>query len=115
MYAKFIRHYTIIISYNVKKSKQRQKKTMETYLGAYLLTVNIAAFLLYGYDKFISSRKSRRVPEKTLHLLALSGGSPAALLAQHLFRHKVSKVKFQWIFWIIVLFQGGVLWYFKVI
>jgi len=82
---------------------------------AYLLAVNISTFTLYAYDKFMSSRSGMRVPENILHVLELSGGSPSALFAQHLFRHKVSKSSFQWIFWSIVLLQGAVYWYFKTV
>jgi uncharacterized membrane protein YsdA (DUF1294 family) len=35
------------------------------------------------------------VREKTLWLLALLGGSPAALAGMHVFRHKTKKLSFQ--------------------
>ena len=79
---------------------------------AYLLAINLTTIFMYGYDKFLSSRGKLRIPENILHLLALLGASPSALLAQHLFRHKISKRSFQWVFWSIVLVQGFVLWYF---
>ena len=81
-------------------------------IATYLVAINLTTLCMYGYDKFISSRGKLRVPENVLHLLALLGGSPSALLAQHLFRHKVSKRSFQWVFWSIVVLQGFALWYF---
>ncbi len=83
-------------------------QTMHLLL-AYLIAINLTTFLLYGYDKFISSRKKLRVPELNLQTLALLGGSPAALLAQKFFRHKTIKSSFQIIYWIIVTGQAGLL------
>lgn len=62
---------------------------------AYLALVNIAAFFYYGMDKHKSRTNNRRVSENTLWLLALFGGSPAALLAMRFFRHKTKKLSFQ--------------------
>ena len=80
-------------------------------LLAYLITINIATFLLYGYDKFISSGERLRVPELNLQALALLGGSPFALLAQKFFRHKTIKGSFQLLYWAIVLLQIGLLYF----
>jgi len=67
------------------------------YLGLSLL-----AFGIYGWDKLSARRSWRRIPEKSLHLLALFGGWPGALLGQQVFRHKTSKRSFQWAYWAIV-------------
>lgn len=76
---------------------------------SYLIAINSTTFLLYGYDKFISSGEKLRVPEWNLHALALLGGSPAGLMAQKFFRHKTIKGSFQLVYWVIVLVQVGVL------
>ena len=84
------------------------------FLLAYLIAINIATFLLYGYDKLISSGDRLRVPELNLQALALLGGSPLALVAQKFFRHKTIKSSFQLVYWVIVLIQVGVLvWVYK--
>lgn len=70
----------------------------------YLLGINLPTFLAYGVDKWkavrngtrSARRQSRRIPEATLLLLALLGGSPAALLAMYLFRHKTLHKKFRY-------------------
>src|SRR5882672_2894487 len=62
---------------------------------SYLVGMNCATFLGYGYDKMASRRKLSRIPENTLHLLAFSGGTPAAFLAQGVFRHKTVKRSFR--------------------
>lgn len=78
-------------------------------LIGYFIAINLTTFLLYGYDKKISSTEKVRVPERTLHKLALLGGSPAGLLAQRFFRHKTLKGSFQMIYWVIVLVQVGLI------
>jgi uncharacterized membrane protein YsdA (DUF1294 family)/cold shock CspA family protein len=82
-------------------------------LIAYLVGINITTFMLYGYDKFISSGEKLRVPELNLQVLSLLGGSPAALMAQKFFRHKTIKGSFQIIYWLIVILQIGLLFYLK--
>ena len=81
-------------------------------LLAYLLSINLATFLLYGYDKSIASGERLRVPELNLQTLALLGGSPSALLAQKFFRHKTIKGSFQLLYWSIVALQVGLLYLF---
>jgi uncharacterized membrane protein YsdA (DUF1294 family) len=82
---------------------------------AYLAGVNAVTVLLYGYDKRQAVVGGGRVPELILHLAALVGGSPGALLAQVVFRHKTQKLTFRMIFIGIVLVQVLALigiWYF---
>jgi len=81
-------------------------------LLAYLAAVNLITIMMYGYDKAVAGTDRVRVPELLLHLLALLGGSPAALLAQRLFRHKTRKAPFQLVFWLTVALQAFVLWLF---
>jgi len=81
-------------------------------LISYLIAMNVTTFLLYGYDKFIASTEKLRVPELNLQVLALLGGSPAALLAQKFFRHKTIKGSFQIVYWVIVVLQVILLGYF---
>lgn len=75
-------------------------------LIAYLLAINVSTFLAYACDKWTSTREGLRFPERFLHLLAAFGGSPAALAAQQLLRHKSRKRPFQIRFWIIVVAQA---------
>jgi len=80
-------------------------------LLSYLVTINLTLFGLYGYDKHASRTEQLRVPEKVLHLLALLGGSPAGLMAQHFFHHKTLKGSFQLIYWATVTAQVGFLYW----
>ncbi|HEY2586670.1 MAG TPA: DUF1294 domain-containing protein [Tepidisphaeraceae bacterium] len=74
-------------------------------LIACLLAINVSTFLAYAYDKWASTREGLRLPERSLHLLAAFGGSPAALAGQQLFRHKTRKRAFQIRFWLTVAVQ----------
>ena len=74
---------------------------------AYLAGINVITFLFYGYDKGQSRKNKARIPEIILHLLALLGGTPGALLGQLSFRHKTKKLSFQIVFLAIVLIQVG--------
>ena len=50
--------------------------------------VNLVAFALMGVDKQRARTHQWRVPEKTLFLLAIVGGSVGALLGMWTFHHK---------------------------
>ena len=62
----------------------------------YLLAINLLTFVLYGIDKYKAKHNRWRIPEAVLLWLAVLGGSPAALVAMHLFRHKTLHKKFRY-------------------
>lgn len=74
------------------------------YAGASLL-----AFVIYAQDKAAAQGGRWRTAENTLHMIALFGGWPGALLAQRVLRHKSSKASFLVTFWATVLINCGVL------
>lgn len=80
-------------------------------LGVALIVVNLITFLAYWRDKHHARRGNWRISEGTLLFLGLIGGSPAAFLAQRVFRHKLRKGSFQLRFWLIVLLQILALFY----
>jgi uncharacterized membrane protein YsdA (DUF1294 family) len=59
------------------------------------LAASVATVLAYGVDKSAAERNRWRVKESTLHMFALVGGWPGALIAQRMFRHKSRKPSFQ--------------------
>lgn len=60
----------------------------------YLLLANLVGFVLMGVDKHKAKKKQWRIPEKTLFLSAILGGSIGALYGMHLFRHKTKHKSF---------------------
>ena len=86
-----------------------------TYLLWYLAAVNLVTFTVYGVDKAKARRGAWRVPEKTLFLLPLLGGSVGALLGMLIFRHKTKHWYFVWGILLILLAQIALaVWvYFK--
>ncbi len=66
-----------------------------------------ATFFAYTLDKFAARNGYWRIPEVHLHLLALAGGWPGALIAQEVLRHKTRKVSFLVVFWITALLNAA--------
>ena len=60
----------------------------------YPAVVNLAAFALMGVDKRRAKRGAWRIPERTLFLPAILGGSPGAILGMQMFRHKTRHRQF---------------------
>lgn len=65
--------------------------------------LSAVAFLVYASDKSAAEKGAWRTPEETLHMLALVGGWPGALVAQQALRHKSSKQSFRTVFWMTVI------------
>ncbi len=65
-------------------------------LAVWLIAINIVTFAVYGIDKRRAKRGAWRVPEKTLFLLPLLGGSLGALLGMKVFHHKTKHWYFVW-------------------
>lgn len=64
------------------------------YLFIYLAIINAAAFLLMLIDKQKARKNRWRIPEATLIMSAVLGGSVGALLGMYTFRHKTKHLKF---------------------
>jgi len=71
--------------------------------------MSAAGFLPSGLDKRRAANGSRRISERTLHLMALLGGWPGALMGQRRFRHKTQKLSFRFVFWLTVLLPVGIM------
>lgn len=80
----------------------------------YLCAINLAAFLAMGLDKWKAKKNAWRIPEKTLFLLVILGGSVGGILGMQLFRHKTRHWYFKWGFPAIFIAQILLVlcWYF---
>lgn len=79
-----------------------------TIIGFYA-SISLITFVVYGFDKRAAEKRNARVPENMLHLLAVVGGWPGALLAQRYWRHKTVKQPFLFVFWLTVAVNVGLL------
>lgn len=84
---------------------------MTLFAAVYLGVINLATFAIFGLDKAAAADKVNRgrsrVPERVLLTLAALGGSPGALLARPVFRHKTRKQPFGAWLTLIVFLQGA--------
>lgn len=67
---------------------------MKELFFVYLLIVNALGFVLMLADKRKARKKKWRIPESTLMLVALIGGSIGCLSGMYLFQHKTRHPKF---------------------
>ena len=71
----------------------------------YLLVINAVAFFVYGIDKLKARKGWWRIPEATLLLLAIIGGSIGAWLGMKVWHHKTMHNKFRYGLPLIFLLQ----------
>ncbi len=58
-----------------------------TLIIIYLVSVNCISFIIMGVDKHKARKRAWRIPESTLFVLALIGGSLGSIIGMHLFLH----------------------------
>ena len=75
------------------------------FLAAYLVTVNVIGFALMGIDKHKARVGAFRIPEGTLFITAIIGGSIGSIIGMRFFRHKTRKFYFVWGMPIILALQ----------
>lgn len=59
-----------------------------TLIIIYLIAINFISFTVMGIDKYKARKRTWRIPESTLFVLALIGGSIGSIAGMHLFHHK---------------------------
>ena len=64
------------------------------YFIIYIVIINIIAFLAMYIDKRKAKYGKWRIPEQSLFILALIGGSIGAIIGMYTFRHKTKKLRF---------------------
>ncbi len=84
-------------------------KTLLLFLVFHLISVNLVTFIAYGADKKAACSGEWRIPESNLHTLEFLGGWGGALLGQKIFHHKSKKKSYQTFFWMMMLFEVGLI------
>ena len=80
---------------------------LPTWVFACYALMSAVSLGLYAKDKSAARNRRWRVRESTLHLTAVLGGWPGALIAQEVLRHKTSKASFRAVFWATALVNIG--------
>ena len=102
----------IVSARRLKKSMGLHTKIQFLIISLYFI-ISLLTFLVYAKDKSAAKKGAWRTPESTLHLFALFGGWPGALVAQQTLRHKSKKQPFRFVFWLTVLLNcAGLFWLF---
>ena len=78
---------------------------MGVYILYYLIAINVITFLTYGFDKFKAKKGKWRIPESTLLLLPIIGGSIGAWFGIKVWHHKTLHKKFKYGIPLIVIAQ----------
>ena len=78
---------------------------MGFYILYYLIAINIITFFIYGIDKLKAKKGKWRIPESTLLLLAIIGGSIGAWFDIKVWHHKTLHKKFKYGIPLIVIAQ----------
>ena len=80
-------------------------KDIIKYCIIYIITINLIAFLAMYVDKRKAKYGRWRIPEQTLFILALIGGSISSIAGMYTFRHKTKKLRFSIGFPVILILQ----------
>lgn len=80
---------------------------MEVSVLYYLAAINVVTFIVYGIDKLKAKKGKWRIPEASLLLLAIIGGSIGAWCGVKVWHHKTMHKKFKYGIPLIVAIQIG--------
>ena len=83
-------------------------------LAYYLLAINAVAFIMYGIDKYKAKKAKWHIPETTLLLLAVLGGSIGTWMGMKVWHHKTMHKKFKYGIPAILLIQIALMAYLHI-
>ena len=69
---------------------------MEKYIAIYVGVMNILGYMSMWADKKKAIKGKYRIPEKTLFLIAILGGSIGSIIGMNKFRHKTKHWYFKY-------------------
>ena len=74
-------------------------------LATYLILINLASFAMMGIDKRKAEKKLWRIPESSLFIIAIIGGSIGSIIGMRVFNHKTRHWYFVYGMPLILLLQ----------
>ena len=87
-----------------------EAEMMKVFL-IYLMVINVVTFFTYGIDKWKAKRSKWRIPESTLLVMALMGGSIGAWFGMKVWHHKTMHKKFKYGVPVIIFAQLAIVGY----
>lgn len=84
---------------------------MNSILLFFILGINVITFMVYGIDKLKAQKGKWRIPEATLLLLAIVGGSIGGWCGMKVWHHKTMHKKFKYGIPMIIAVQIGLCLY----
>ena len=84
---------------------------MNSILLFFIIGINVITFVVYGIDKLKAKKGKWRIPEATLLLLAIVGGSMGAWMGMKVWHHKTLHKKFKYGIPLILIVQIGLCLY----
>ena len=78
---------------------------------AWLIAASVMAIVVTVWDKRRARRQAWRVPERTLWLVSVLGGSAATYLTMRVIRHKTLHRQFMWGLPLLVVAQAALLFF----
>ena len=85
--------------------------TPDLSLAYYLLAINAVTFIIYGIDKYKAKNAKWRIPEATLLLMTVIGGSVGAWLGMKVWHHKTMHKKYKYGIPAILMIQIALMTY----
>lgn len=76
-----------------------------TLLLSYFIAINLIGFALMGIDKYKAKKRAFRIPEATLFIVAIIGGSIGSIAGMYAFRHKTRHRSFVYGMPLILIIQ----------
>lgn len=84
---------------------------MMELIALWLIGLSAVTFAVYGWDKAQARRGGTRIPERSLHALAIAGGFVGGGIGMAVFRHKTRKAIFKVVLAGSTLAWVAILWW----
>lgn len=78
---------------------------MNEFFIAFFATINVFSFIYFRLDKRKAQKNQQRIPERSLLIMTLFGGTIGSILGMLLFNHKIAKKSFVIKILLIIIIQ----------